>query len=65
VLQRAIELRRNGRACEWRRRHSGRRKVERSKVVAAGRELQPGRPWGLDSFPLPTSLLPGGSDLRR
>jgi hypothetical protein len=57
MLHRAVELGRSGRACEWRRHHSGRRRVERSEVVAAGRELQPGRPWGLNSFPLPTSLL--------
>jgi hypothetical protein len=50
VLQQAVELRHNRRACEWRR-------VECLEVVSTGRELQPGRPWGLDNFLLPTSLL--------
>jgi hypothetical protein len=57
VLQQAVELGRSGCACEWRRHRSGRRRVECSEVVAAGCELQSGRPWGLNSFPLPTSLL--------
>jgi hypothetical protein len=67
VLQRAVDLGRSGCACEWRRHHSGHRRVELSKVVQQDARFSLGGHGAsaVSPYPPPSLLLPGGSDLRR